>query len=190
MAERTHLTREGNWLQITGLNRGLIRRPALFLDRDGVLLEEVDYLHRVEEMRVIEGGQELIAGVQALGRYVVLVTNQGGIGRGYYDWRAFAEVQDALMAGFRPKGAIFDMVVACPFHPRARGPYYHPDHPWRKPRPDMLIEAAKYLPIDMVRSWIIGDAASDLAAGRSAKIAGGVHVLTGHGTKHRATASR
>lgn len=160
-------------------------RPALFLDRDGVLLEEINYLHRVADMRIIPGAAETVRAANEAGIPVVVVTNQSGVGRGYYGWPDFAAVQAALASVFVEGGARFDMVLACAYHRDAEPPYDTPDHPWRKPRPGMLYEAADALRLDLARSWIVGDSASDIEAGRDAGLAGALHVETGHGPRDR-----
>ena len=181
MPGRLFLTDDGNWLQLLGPARGEAVRPALFLDRDGVVVEETNYLCRAENVAIIAGAAATIARANAAGWFVAIVANQSGIGRGYYDWTAFAAVQERLLDELRAAGARIDLVAACPFHPEAKPPYRHADHPWRKPRPGMLLEAARRLPIDLSASWIVGDRASDMAAGRAAGLAGGLHVRSGHG---------
>jgi D-glycero-D-manno-heptose 1,7-bisphosphate phosphatase len=165
-------------------------RPALFLDRDGVVVEDVDFLSRAEDIRVTAGAAPAIACCNRLGLPVVLVTNQSGIGRGYYDWTAFHAVQAAISAVLAGAGARFNAVLACAYHADAQGPFRVADHPWRKPRPGMILEAVRRMGLDPGRSWIIGDRASDLEAGRAAALAGGVLVLTRHGIRERDIASR
>ena len=80
------------------------------------------------------------------------------------------------------------MVLACPFHAAGQPPYRHLDHPFRKPRPGMILRAAEMLGLDLAGSWVVGDRAIDLEAGRAAGLAGGVHVLTGHGAAERGAA--
>ncbi len=160
-------------------------RAALFLDRDGVLLEEINYLHKVEDMRIIEGSAESIRLANELGIAVVIVTNQSGVGRGYYGWPEFGAVQTALLDVLDRKKAYVDMVLACAYHADAQEPYAVPDHPWRKPRPGMIHAAEKALSLNLSQSWIVGDSASDLEAARTAGLAGGLHVATGHGTRDR-----
>ena len=159
--------------------------PALFLDRDGVLVEEINYLHRFEVMRIIPGAPAAVRAANETGMPVIVVTNQSGVGRGYYDWTAFAALQDALIAAFAVEAAHFDMVLACAYHADGQPPFAVADHPWRKPEPGMLRAAAETLSLDPSRAWIVGDTASDIAAGRNAGLAGGVHVLTGHGPRER-----
>src|SRR6267142_4051683 len=88
-------------------NRG---GPALFLDRDGVVVEEVDYLHRVEDIAVCATAAAVISAANANAVPVVLVTNQAGIGRGYYGWAEFRAVQEAIQSALAPEGAHFDAV--------------------------------------------------------------------------------
>ncbi len=174
---------EGIWCQtLPGARRG---GPALFLDRDGVIVEDAGYLSRAEEAALIPGAAEAIAMANACELAVVVVTNQAGIGRGYYGWRDFAAVQEAILAALAATGARIDAVFACAHHPAGDPPYAHPDHPARKPNPGMLLRAAEALGLDLGRSWLIGDKAIDIEAARAAGLAGAVHVLTGHGAAQR-----
>jgi D-glycero-D-manno-heptose 1,7-bisphosphate phosphatase len=172
---------EGVWVQKLGADAGRGRRPALFLDRDGVVVDEVGYLQRVEDTRLVAGAGDLVAAANRRRIRVVVVTNQGGIAHGYYGWDAFMAVQEKMLAELAAAGAFVDAVLACPFHPEGKPPYRHPDHPARKPRPGMLLKAGELWPVDFARSWIVGDRASDLMAGKSAGLAGGVIVPSGHG---------
>jgi len=160
-------------------------RPALFLDRDGVIVEDPGYLSRASQMIIIDGAMELIALANSRDIPVVEVTNQAGIGRGYYGWNEFAEVEAALGAALARGNAVIDAVFACPYHRDGIGAWAHPAHPCRKPRPGMLLAAARLMGLDLSRSWIFGDKLGDLVAGQSAGLAGGVHVLTGHGVADR-----
>jgi D-glycero-D-manno-heptose 1,7-bisphosphate phosphatase len=164
--------------------------PALFLDRDGVLVEGVDYLHEVEKTRLISGAGQVIATARAKGYHIVVVTNQSGIGRGYYGWDDFAAVQEQIDQELRREDpdAWVDGVLACPFAPKGTGPLVDPDHPGRKPNSGMLLAAAQHLGIQLDQSWIVGDTIADLLAGRAAGIKGGIHVLSGHGQDHRTEA--
>ena len=161
------------------------QRPALFLDRDGVLNEEVGYLSEPDDLQPIPGSAAVVAEANRRGIPVVVVTNQGGIGRGKLSWADFARVQRRLLDHLTAAGASPDMVLACPFHEDGEPPYRHPDHPDRKPRPGMLFRAATRLGLDLGRSWIVGDSARDMKAGHAAGLAGGVLVATGHGPAER-----
>jgi len=160
---------------------GSSKRPALFLDRDGAIVVEAHYLHKVEDVALIPGAAATIAAANANGIPVIFVTNQAGIGYGYFDWPDFFAVQEQIFSDLAAEGAFVDAVYACPFHEKGKPPYDHADHPARKPNPGMLLKAARDMNIDLGQSWIVGDRAGDLAAGKRAGIKGGVHVLTGHG---------
>jgi len=98
------------------------RRPALFVDRDGVLVEDTRYLGKPEHLRVLPGAAEALARCNRLGIPIVLVSNQSGIARGYYDWQGFHAVQAALAASLRKVGARLDAVFACAYHADGRAP--------------------------------------------------------------------
>ena len=151
-------------------------RPALFLDRDGVIVEDTHYLGRPEEMRMLAGAAGAIAQCNGLGVPVVLVSNQSGVARGLYDWKGFAAVQAALADALTQAGARLDAVFACAHHADGQAPFDIVDHPWRKPNPGMIITAGELMKLDLARSWIVGDRASDIAAGLAARLAGGVLV--------------
>jgi D-glycero-D-manno-heptose 1,7-bisphosphate phosphatase len=147
--------------------------PALFLDRDGVIVVDTDYLGRPEDLRMVEGAASAIARCNALRIPVIVVTNQSGIARGYYDWDGFHAVQRALLAALQAAGAHLDAVLACAYHADGREPLRIAGHPWRKPNPGMILEAASRMQLDLPRSWIVGDRMNDLAAGKAAGLAGG-----------------
>ncbi len=176
---------DGIWSEILVPARAvpLSGRPAIFMDRDGVLVEEVGFLQRPEDLRLHEGAAELIAAANAAALAVVVVTNQSGVGRGYLSWQDFAAVQRRLVAELEAEGAALDMVLACPFHPQAEAPYRSADHPDRKPNPGMLLRAGRRLGLDLGASWMLGDRARDLAAGRAAGLAGGCLLGTGYGAE-------
>ncbi len=177
------LTVDGLWSQLLCDPAKYRGRAALFLDRDGAVVQEVNYLHRAQDVRVIPGAVDVIRRANKAGIPVIVTTNQAGIGRRYYAWEHFAEVQDRLIADLAAGDARIDAVYACPHHADARPPYQHPDHPARKPNPGMMFMARDNLGIVLNGSWIIGDRAIDLRAGRNAGLAGGTHVRTGHGTR-------
>ena len=142
--------------------------PALFLDRDGTLNEEVGYLCRPEDVVLFPGAARALARLNALGVPVLVVTNQAGIGRGMYGWDAFRAVSARIDQLLAEEGARLDGTYAAPHHPRGVAGYRHPDHPDRKPNPGMLLRAAREHGIDLSRSWMVGDKALDLEAGRRA----------------------
>ena len=146
-------------------------KPALFLDRDGVLNEDQGYVHRWEDFRWIAGAKETVAAFNRAGWLVIVVTNQSGVGRGYYaedDMHALhARMREELAA----TGAHIDAIYHCPQHPDAPlQRYRHPDPPNRKPNPGMLLQAMADWPIDAERSLMIGDKPSDLEAAERAGV--------------------
>jgi len=155
-------------------------KAAVFLDRDGTLNEEVGYLHRPEDVVLIPGSARAIARLNALGIPVIVVTNQAGIGQGKYGWEDFQAVTDHIAGLLEREGARVDAVYAAPHHERGIGEYRHPDHPDRKPNPGMLQRAAEEHGLALARSWMIGDKAIDLEAGRRAGCRT-VLVRTGYG---------
>ncbi len=181
------LDSQGLWCQI--LRRPPTGRPALFVDRDGAVVQETGYLCRVEDIVVIPGAAEVIAAANRRGVPVVMVTNQSGIGRGYYGWTEFKSVQDAIVASLSCEDAYIDAVYACAHHPQAEGDLAHPDHPARKPNPGMLLQAAAALALDLKSSWLIGDKADDIEAAKRAGIAGALLVTSGHGNAQRQRAA-
>ena len=179
----------GLWRQqIQPVNSREQKTAALFLDRDGVVVEEVNYLHRIEDLRLIPGAAAAISRANSRSIPVVMVTNQSGIGRGHYDWVAFAKLQDELLRQLEQEGATVNMVLACGYHKDALPNYQIENHPWRKPNPGMLNAAAEALGLNLLLSWMVGDALSDVDAARNAGLSGVVHVLTGHGSRDRAEA--
>ena len=160
-------------------------RPALFLDRDGVIVEDPGYLSRPSDLTLLPGAAGVIALANRLGIPVIEVTNQAGIGRGYYGWNEFVEVEEALARALAEADAALDAVFACPYHHDGVPPWSHPAHPARKPQPGMLLAAERLLTLDLGRSWIVGDKLDDLQAGYHAGLRGGLHVLTGQGAAHR-----
>jgi D-glycero-D-manno-heptose 1,7-bisphosphate phosphatase len=164
-------------------------RPALFLDRDGVIVEDTYYLGRAEDMRMVTGAVEAIARCNRLGIPVVLVSNQSGIARGLYDWEGFHAVQAAISAALANAGARVDAVFACAYHTDGSAPLNIADHSWRKPNPGMIVAAGKRMKLDLSRSWIVGDRSSDIAAGRGAHLEGGILISPSEYDPERNTAA-
>ena len=175
---------EGVWCEVRdGAARG---GPALFLDRDGVVVRETDYLNRVDDVAVLPGAADVIAAANRRGVPVVLVTNQSGIGRGYFGWREFSAVQQAIASVLAAQGARLDAIYACPHHASGQGAFAVAHHPARKPNPGMLLRAAADLDLSLRESWMVGDKTIDIEAAKRAGLAGAMHVLTGYGEAERA----
>ena len=159
--------------------------PALFLDRDGVLVQEVNYLARPEDVVLERGAVEIIKLARAHAMPVIVVTNQAGIARGYFDWAAFEAVDAEIGRQLAARDVYVDLTIACPFHPDFT-PHFTPDMgEWRKPGPAMLNYAATILSLDKTTSWMIGDMSTDIEAAKAAGLAGAVHLLCGHGKDER-----
>ena len=164
----------GLWCELAPA--GQTSRPALFLDRDGVINADTGYVGCAEDVRMLEGVAAAIARCNALKVPVVVVTNQSGIARRLYDWDGFHAVQAGVAAHLAAAGAHLDAVLACAYHGDGTGPLRVGDHPWRKPNPGMILAAASGMNLDLARSWIVGDRAHDLAAGATAGLRGGTLV--------------
>jgi D-glycero-D-manno-heptose 1,7-bisphosphate phosphatase len=148
-------------------------RPAVFFDRDGVLNEDLGYVHRPEDLRWIPGAQKAIRRVNDLGWWVFVVTNQSGVARGLFDREAVWRFHTAMQADLAKVGAKVDLFYDCPFHAEAVEPRWrHPDHPDRKPNPGMILRALAEHPVDRDRSLLVGDKDTDLEAARRAGLPG------------------
>ena len=161
-------------------------RPCLFLDRDGVIVEERHFLSRGVDVSLIQGISGAIALANRAGIPVAMVTNQSGIGRQLFDWADFVEVQQTILRNLEGRGARIDAVLACAYCDKGIGAYCVADHPWRKPRPGMLLDVASAFDIDLRSSFIVGDRISDLEAGRIAGLGAGALTLTGYGARDHA----
>lgn len=156
------------------------KRRAVFLDRDGTINVEKDYLHRPEEFEFIPGAPEAIGMLKDAGYLVVVVTNQSGVARGYYgesDVKRIHHHMDELLAAH---GTSVDGYYFCPHHAEKGMGGYLTDCDCRKPLPGMLLQAASELDIDLSASWMIGDKLADIEAGRGAGCTSFL-VLTGYG---------
>jgi D-glycero-D-manno-heptose 1,7-bisphosphate phosphatase len=141
---------------------------ALFLDRDGVINHEVGYLHRIDEVRFLDGIFDLAKTATAAGYKLVVVTNQSGIGRGMYSVEEFHTLMEWMRGEFVARGAALDAVYFCPYHPREGVGEYAREHEDRKPGPGMLLRAAKDLELDLAQSIMVGDRCSDVGAANAA----------------------
>lgn len=174
-----NITNDHIWIDLSNVAAPFTEpAAALFLDRDGVIVVDTHYLSNPADVVLMSGAADLIRKANASDIPVVVVTNQSGIGRGYFDWAAFDSVQMRISAELAKQNAAWDAVIACPYHRDARPPFQHLKHPCRKPQPGMLIAAANLLNIDLDHSWIVGDKAGDVEAGKNAGIKGAVHVAT------------
>jgi len=141
---------------------------ALFLDRDGVVNEEVGYLHRIEDVRFIDGIFSLCRTASRLGYRLIVVTNQAGIARGFYTEDDFESLMQWMRKALRAEGVELDAVYYCPFHPEHGIGKYRREHDDRKPGTGMLRRAAREFDLSLADSVMVGDRCSDIAAANSA----------------------
>jgi len=143
-------------------------RRCLFLDRDGVVNEELGYLHRREDVRFVPGIFALCRRAKSLGYAIVIVTNQAGIGRGFYTEQDFQTLTEWMRQEFARESAEIDAVYHCPYHPEHGIGAYKRDHEDRKPGTGMLRRAAAEFGVSLADSVMVGDRCTDIAAANSA----------------------
>ncbi len=141
---------------------------AIFLDRDGTLIEDVGYPHKIEQIKFLPQVAEAITLSNSHGFKVIIVTNQSGVARGYFTEDAVVEFNRYIVQALSAQGAIIDAVYFCPHHVEGAVERYRKDCTCRKPRPGMIQRAAADLDIELARSFVVGDKMSDVEAGRRA----------------------
>ena len=161
-------------------------RPAIFLDRDGVVIEDAHYLASPKQVRLVPGSADAIAALNRAGWPVVVVTNQAGVARGLFTERAVEAVHAHLSEQLASYGARVEAYYYCPHHPAGEVEAYRVACDCRKPKAGMLLQAAADLGLDLERSWMVGDRESDLEAG-AAVGARTILVRTGYGAAADAT---
>ncbi len=159
-------------------NKELSKKSALFLDRDGVIVEDCHHLSKPKDVKLCLGACWLAREANKLGWPIIIVTNQSGISRGYFNWSDYEAVNEKMLE------LIGEESFVTAIYANGYGPEANPNS-WRKPSPMMLFAAAKELNIDLERSILIGDRITDLQAGARAKVKTVMHVMTGHGKKER-----
>lgn len=145
-------------------------RPALFLDRDGVINVDRAYVSKQEDFEFVDGIFELCRRAKQLGYLIFVVTNQAGIGRGYYTEQDFLTLSDWMCGVFSAQGVVIDKVYFCPSHPEHGVGEHKVDSPYRKPGPGMILQAAEEFGVDLARSVLVGDKETDIQAGVAAGV--------------------
>lgn len=147
-----------------------VLRPAVFFDRDGVLNVDSGYVHRPEDLRWIDGAIGAVRAVNKAGWYAFVVTNQAGVGHGYYGEKDVDVFHRHMETELVKQGAHIDEYVYCPFHPEAKLEAYRRESAHRKPGPGMILDLLASWPVDASRSFLVGDKDSDLQAAAAASI--------------------
>ncbi|MNI33878.1 D-glycero-alpha-D-manno-heptose-1,7-bisphosphate 7-phosphatase [compost metagenome] len=160
-----------------------MKNKALFLDRDGVINIEKNYVYKIEDFEFIDGIFEVTKYFQDLGYLLIVITNQAGIGRGYYTEEDFAVLNDWMINQFKKRNININAVYYCPYHPLYGIGDYRLDSFDRKPNPGMIFRAEIDHNIDLTQSVLIGDKNSDILAGKNAGVS--TIILLDSGTIHR-----
>lgn len=157
-------------------------KKAVFLDRDGTINVEKDYLHKIEDFEFEDGSLEAIRIFTELGYEVIVVTNQSGIARGYYTERDLERLNSYMEEKVEEYGGKITDCFYCPHHPEKGLEGYKMECSCRKPNPQMLLDAIERYDIDVEKSYMVGDKISDIEAGKSAGVQS-ILVKTGYGEK-------
>jgi D-glycero-D-manno-heptose 1,7-bisphosphate phosphatase len=164
-------------------------KPAVFLDRDGVITQDPPhYAHRIDQLALIAGSAEAIRMLNEHGFLVIVITNQSGVARGMYAEKDVAIFNHEMERRLALEGARIDAVYYCPHHPDAEIPGYRTECDCRKPAPGMLYAAERDLGVSLEDSFLVGDKWSDIEAGNAVGCKP-ILVLTGHGSHEHARQS-
>ena len=155
------------------------KAAAVFLDRDGVINEEVGYLDTLEKLKIIPCAFEAVRLINASGMKAVVISNQSGVARGLFTEKFVRLTHDRLQAMLREQSVSLDCFYFCPHHPTEGAPPYRRICDCRKPAPGMFLQAAKDLNIDLDLSYMVGDRLLDMEAAQTVGVKG-VLVKTGH----------
>jgi histidinol-phosphate phosphatase family protein len=148
---------------------------AVFLDRDGTICEEVNYLSNIEQVKIYPGVFEAIAKLNKNDLKVIIITNQSGVARGYFTLKSLLDVNDYIVSELKKNGAIIDAIYFCPHHPDSQCGC-------RKPKTGLIEKAAHDNDLDLSASFMVGDKLIDVETGKRAGCRT-VLVLTGYGRK-------
>ncbi|MBU4236800.1 MAG: D-glycero-beta-D-manno-heptose 1,7-bisphosphate 7-phosphatase [Proteobacteria bacterium] len=155
-------------------------RPAVFLDRDGTINEQMGYINHISRFQILPGVAEAIRKLNEARIPVVVVTNQSGLARGYFPPDLLVLVHDKMVSLLAEHGAHVDGIYICPHHPEAKREEYRLACNCRKPKPGLVLQAAEELGLDLTQSFVVGDRWSDLKTAVNCG-ATPVLVLTGYG---------
>lgn len=141
---------------------------AIFLDRDDTIMEDSGYINSPQQVRLIAGAAGALVDLRKMGYRIIVVSNQSGIARGIITEQALAQIHERLKQLLAEQNAYLDRIYCCPYHPDGVIAKFRKDSDWRKPKPGMLLAAAKEMGIDLAGSWMVGNDYRDIAAGKAA----------------------
>ncbi|AAQ00362.1 D-glycero-D-manno-heptose 1,7-bisphosphate phosphatasee [Prochlorococcus sp. SS52] len=153
-------------------------RPALFLDRDGVIIKDCHFVSNQDDVILEKGCKDFFKEAKSLNIPIIIITNQSGISRGYFGWDNYIEVTNKMIELIGEENSIIGIYA------NGQGPE-SPLHSWRKPSPNMILNSAITLSVDLSKSLMIGDRISDLQSAARAGIKSLIHIKTGHGKDER-----
>lgn len=157
-----------------------MKRPGLFVDRDGTINEEVDFLTNPDHLHILPGSVDALRAAMQMGFRIVVTTNQSGVARGLLTEQRLLDIHASLRHMLASNGVTLDAIYYCPHHPDFGEPPYRLDCDCRKPKPGMILQAARDLDIDLSRSFVVGDRMIDIQAGNALAIPS-ILVLSGYG---------
>ncbi len=157
-----------------------MKRPAVFIDRDGTISEEVGYVNHPSRFRLFPYSAEAIRILNDSGWLAIVVTNQAGVARGYFSEDVIRKIHQQLVSALHAESARLDAIYYCAHHPSVGEPPYRLDCDCRKPKPGLIEQAGRDFEIDMAASWIAGDRYSDVELARNAGLRS-AFVLSGYG---------
>ncbi len=139
---------------------------AIFLDRDGTLIEDPGYINNPKQVKLLDGAVEALNEFRVMGYKLVVVSNQSGVARGLLTEKVLSEIHNRLKQLLTEKGASLDKIYYCPYHPDGEVAKYRKESDWRKPNSGMLVAAAEEMDIELEQSWSIGNSGRDIEAGK------------------------
>jgi len=145
-----------------------MNQKAIFLDRDDTIMEDSGYINSPQQVKLILGAAGALVDLRKMGYKIIVVSNQSGIARGIITEQAIAQIHERLKQILAEQNAYLDRIYYCPYHPDGVIAKFRKDSDWRKPKPGMLLAAAKEMSIDLAGSWMVGNGYRDVAAGKAA----------------------
>jgi D-glycero-D-manno-heptose 1,7-bisphosphate phosphatase len=155
---------------MTDLKRDL--RPGAFFDRDGIINLDHGYIGDADRFELVEGAARALILCREAGYRIFVVTNQAGVAQGFFEEEAVTALHAHMRQLLAAQGAVIDDIRYCPHHPEAKRARYRKACDWRKPGPGMILDIARHWPVDLTRSFLVGDKTSDMEAAAAAGMRG------------------